>query len=300
MSSLDYVNIEEKTVNVAVFNQTDAALAELKIRYTIVPDCSTKEGYAEAKAGKSALTKYRSSLEIARKEIKGPYKVAGEIIDKEAKRIKFALEAIENPIKDALKIADEAEAKKKADRIARLQAKVDEIYFIEANAHATEGTNAIAEIIESLTKLDVDNDYYDLTAQAQDAKAMVLDRLGNLLSQRLRAQVAEAQRLDAEERSRVAEAENKQLREDMRKMQEAAALAQPEPVVELKHFHANTYNAPLHNIETHIEPSGVIHEPIKEPITTSPEDTDLIKWARKWDVTGESLHELLNIVSRFI
>jgi hypothetical protein len=247
MSNLDYVNIEEKTVNVAVFNQTDAALAELKIRYTIVPDCSTKEGYAEAKAGKSVLTKYRTSLETARKEIKGPYKVAGEIIDTEAKRIKFALEAIENPIKDALKIADEAEAKKKADRITRLQAKVDEIYLIEANAHSTEGTDAIAEIIESLTKLDVDNDYYDLTTQAQDAKAIVLDRLGSLLSQRLGAQIAETQRVEAEERSRIAEAENEQLRDDMRKMKEAALSVQP-----------------IHQVKN------------EKPIITSPEDADLI------------------------
>jgi hypothetical protein len=295
MSNLDYVNAETGTVNIQVFDQIRAGLAELKVRYTDVPDCSTAEGYALAKTGKNVLTKYRTKLEAKRKEIKKPYQDNAALIDSDAKGIRLALEAIENPIKGALKIADEAEAKKKADRIARLQAKVDNIYDLEPKAHATEGTEAVVEIIEFLTNLDVYNDYYDLTTEAQDAKAIVLDRLGNLLSQRLGAQVAEAQRLDAEERSRVAEAESKQLREDMRKMQEAAALAQPEPVVELEdvveveQVHANTYTTPIHNIEAYIEPSGVIHELIEEP-------TKLMVWADSWDIDGECFRQLLEII----
>lgn len=222
MSSLDYVNIEEKTVNVAVFNQTDAALAELKIRFSTVPDCSTKEGYAVAKAGKNELTKYRSSLENARKDIKSPYKTAGEIIDSVARRIKLELEAIEAPIKAAIKDADEAEARKKAERIARLQSKVDEIYLIETKAQDTEGKEAVSKLIESLNALDVDNDFYDLTKDAQNAKATVLDRLGNLYAQRLNMEVAEGQRLEAEERSKVAVQETKVLREKLAAIELAA------------------------------------------------------------------------------
>lgn len=224
MSNLNSVNIEEKTVNVAAFNQTETALAELKSLFSIVPDCATKEGYAEAKAGKIKLTKYRTKLEIARKKVKGPYKVAGEIIDTEARRIKLALEAIEFPLKAALKVADEAEAKKKADRIARLQAKVDEIYEIEAKAQATEGKDAVSKYIEALNNLDVDNDYYDLTTQAQDAKMFVLHRLGELYVQRLDMEVAELQRVEAEDRRKIAEAESKQVREQQVELERVSEL----------------------------------------------------------------------------
>lgn len=273
MSNLDSVNIEEKTVNVAVFNQTDAALAELKSRFAIVPDCSTKEGYAEAKAGKSELTKYRSSLETARKDIKGPYKVAGEIIDAEAKRIKLELESIEAPLKAAIKVADEAEAQKKADRIARLQAKVDEIYDIEAKAQATEGKDAVSQLIESLNNLDVDNDYYDLTVQAQDAKASVLDRLGNLYAQRLGMEVAEMQRVEAEGRRKEAEAEAKLLREKQAELERVATLKDSimrlrEKPVDLMDSNSKDIKLEIEKLEA-FDMTKVNWEPIQEEALTA-------------------------------
>ena len=363
MSSLDYVNIEDGTVNIVVFDQTRAALAELKKRYTDVPDCSTEEGYALAKTGKNVLTKYRTKLEATRKEIKKPYQDSAALIDLDAKGIRLALEAIENPIKDALKIADEAEAKKKDDFDLMIRDRInDDIYGIEEKALNSEGKEAVAEFIQHLTDMDVDKGFYHLTSEAQDAKAIVLDRLGYLYGQRLNSEVAESQRLDAEERSRVAEEEAKQLRdlqaensrvavlkerimqlrekpmdlmeadsdtialeineltwldmtqEHWKPVQEEAIKAynavverlgkmfriakaeedrvaddQPEPVVEVEQAHANTYNAPLYNIETHIEPSGVIHEPIEEP-------TKLMVWADSWDIDGECFRQLLEII----
>ena len=221
MSNLDYVNIEEKTVNIAVFNQTEAALSDLKIRFAKIPDCSTKPGYTAAKAGKSELTKYRSALENARKNIKHPYKTAGEIIDSVAKRIRLELEFIEAPLKTAIKYADETEARKKAERIARLQDKVDKIYAIELTAQETVGKNAVSELIESLNNLDVDNDYYDLTTQALDAKTIVLDRLANLYAQRLDIEVAEMQRVQAENISKSAVEENNMLRRKLADIESA-------------------------------------------------------------------------------
>lgn len=207
MSDLNYVDLEKGKVNVEVFTKTDAALAELQERFAVVPDCSTKEGYEFVKAGIKELTSLRTTLEAKRKEIKAPYLDAGKLVDTEAKRISSIIVDLEGPMKEAKKEQDEIEKRKKEERIARLQKKVDAIYLFVDQAKQAENSTAMIAIIEQVDALNVDDDYYDLTKEAQDAKQAVQDQIGELYTERLNTERMERERKAAEAKAAQARQE---------------------------------------------------------------------------------------------
>jgi colicin import membrane protein len=77
------------------YNQTAAALSELRARYSRKYDVSTTAGMTEAKAARAAVRGYRVALEKTRIEIKAPALERTRLIDAEAKRITAELLAIE-------------------------------------------------------------------------------------------------------------------------------------------------------------------------------------------------------------
>lgn len=83
---------------IAEYNQTAAALAELRTRYVRPYDVSTTAGMTEAKAARAEIRGYRVALEKTRVEIKAPALERTRLIDAEAKRITAELLAIEEPI----------------------------------------------------------------------------------------------------------------------------------------------------------------------------------------------------------
>jgi anion-transporting ArsA/GET3 family ATPase len=204
VTELNHVNIEDGTVNIAVFNQTEAALAELTHKYDVIPDTSTDEGYKFVKSACKDLVGRRTAVEAERKKIKQPYLDAGRIIDAEAKRITGKLVELETPLSDAKKRHDDEEKRIKAERIARLQLKVDAIRNTVKRAKGKTSPE-VAVLIEEVDAIDTANDFYDLTHEATVARSEVLDELGTIYGERMEYERAERQRKEAEEARREAE-----------------------------------------------------------------------------------------------
>ncbi len=113
---------------------TDASLAILKDTYKNIPDPNTPEGYDALKVGLSVLVPLRTGVEKKRKLLKADSLEYGRKIDTEAGRVTAELLSIEQPMRDAKSVIDDAEklreqeeADKEAQRIADIEAKVEEI-----------------------------------------------------------------------------------------------------------------------------------------------------------------------------
>jgi hypothetical protein len=198
------VDIESGTVNVAVFSQTDAALAGLREKYSEVPDAETKDGYALVKAGCKELTTLRTSIDKARKEIKQPYLEAGRIIDAEAKRITEALVELETPMKAAKKLVDDREKREKEERLARLREKIAGIREFIGKARGQESVE-VAVLIGEVDAIDCSKDFYDLSVEAAEARTDTLQQLNEIYTERLQFEISEKERKELEERQREGE-----------------------------------------------------------------------------------------------
>lgn len=104
------------------YNQTAAALTELRSRYVRQYDVSTTAGMAEAKAARATVRGYRVALEKTRVEIKAPALERTRLIDAEAKRITAELLAIEEPIDAAIKAEERRIIESVREEMARLRA----------------------------------------------------------------------------------------------------------------------------------------------------------------------------------
>lgn len=220
MTILNNVDLENGTVEVTEYSTTNAALAMLREKYAVVPDANTEEGYALVKTGIKELTTLRTSLEAARKREKEPYLQAGKIIDAEAKRITEELVKLEDPMKAAKKEVDDRIERERAERIARLQVKVDAIKAMPAQVRGKSSTD-IADMLDRVGEIDAMHDYYDLTKEAVSARQTALDELAQMLTDRLALEAAEA------ENKRI-EAQNAELRHQQEAQQQEIQRQQDE------------------------------------------------------------------------
>lgn len=204
MTSLNEVNIETGKVEVEVFNKTEAALAELRERYGVVPSLDTEEGYNFVKDGLKELVSLRTSLDAERKRIKQPYLDAGRIIDAEAKRITEALVELETPMKDAKKEFDDREKRMKEERLARLRTKIEGIRSWVVRARNQQSAT-IAEMIEEVDSIDTAEDFFELSKEAAEAKNETLERLNEMYTERLAFERSEQERKQAEEARKAME-----------------------------------------------------------------------------------------------
>lgn len=85
-------------MELVIFSETRAALAEMKDKYNRTYAVETTEGLAEAKLARSEVKKVRTSLEKMRKEKKAPLLKACDDLDSEAEAIRLELISIEEPI----------------------------------------------------------------------------------------------------------------------------------------------------------------------------------------------------------
>lgn len=143
------------TTTIAEYSATEAALTELAKQYKGITFVVTEpKGMAEAKAARARLRDYRVSLEKTRVEIKAPALKISQEIDSEARRIREALEALENPIDAMIK---EEENKKEIERLANIKAAVDRIEAeIRAKREAEEAKMAAerSEIARRQAEID--------------------------------------------------------------------------------------------------------------------------------------------------
>lgn len=268
MTILQNVDLENGTVEVTEYSQTNAALAMLREKYAVVPDANTEEGYAQVKAGIKELTTLRTSLEAARKREKDPYLQAGKIIDAEAKRITDELVKLEDPMKAAKKEVDDRIERERAERVARLQVKVDAIKAMPAQVRGKQSAD-IAEMLDRVGEIDAMHDYYDLTKEAVAARQIAMDELAQMLTDRLALEAAE-------EENRRIEAQNAELRRqqeaqqaEMRRQQEELDRQQQE--IQRQQEEMRRQSEALERAKTALNQQVAVADPlaIDEPAATS-------------------------------
>lgn len=192
------------------YNQTAAALTELRSRYVRSYDVSTTAGMAEAKEARATVRGYRVALEKTRVEIKAPALERTRLIDAEAKRITAALLAIEEPIDAAIKAEEQRKTEEKAAKERAEAARIETIksrisYFAErVIAASNRDSKAIAAILKDLeaTKLD-EADYQEMLPDAISAKITAIEKLEALRDERI-AYEAEQARIKAEQEAETA------------------------------------------------------------------------------------------------
>lgn len=217
-------------------NRVEQALAELRAKHGNVPDYSTAEGYKAGKASIKELTSYRTGTDKARLAITRPHRDFIERVNSYGKSLISEIEKLEQPHRDAKQNADEAEQRKKEERIARLRERMAREITSYLDTAQGLGSTALAELYDQAQRINID-DYFDITAEAEDERARVIQAISDMHEATLEREqlAAEQARIDAEKRrmreeEAKREAECAELEELRRfKAQQEAQAVQPEP-----------------------------------------------------------------------
>lgn len=203
----------------------EQALAGLREQYGTVPNLQTKEGYALCKKGIRELTTYRTSTEKLRKEITKPHRDFIDRVNAYGKDLVEKLQFIEQPLKDAKQHEDERAERIKQERIAKLRESININIWSYLDTIAGLDSNGLAELHDAALAIELNN-YFDVTEEAEAAKADVLKRISEQ-----HGQVLERERLAAEQAE--LDAERRRLREDNEKRE-----AEQHELEELRRFKA--------------------------------------------------------------
>lgn len=220
----------------------EQALAGLREKYGTVPNVQTKDGYELCKKGIKELTSYRTGTEKLRKEITKPHRDFIDRVNAYGKDLTEKLQTIEQPLKEAKKSEDERAERERQERIAKLRERINVEIWSFLDTVVGLDSNGLADLHDAAVAIDVDG-YFDVTNEAEDAKAEVLKRISEQHGQTLererlaaeQAQVeADRKRLREEEEKRAAD--QRELEELRREKAEREAAekrkAQPEPAPE--------------------------------------------------------------------
>lgn len=123
--------VEDQPLTVAEYSSTAAALATMREQLANkVWDLTTTKGNEEARQTRLALVRLRTGLDAKRLELKRPHLAQIEVIDNEAKRIREAIEAMEDPLDKLIKADEnrrEIERQEKAAADARRREAQDKL-----------------------------------------------------------------------------------------------------------------------------------------------------------------------------
>jgi hypothetical protein len=224
---------------IKAYSATDAALAELKLKYSgRVFNVTTKDGMKSAVEAKKELRGYRTNLEKARTVEKADALAYCNLVDGEARRIRTELEALEEPIAQAIKDEEdrlEREAAE-AERLRQLhitaqQERIEEFKLAPLNMIGRKPGEIQTKIDEfSDTALEGFDD--DLLAIAITARDNTMRHLRGMLEQALSAeQAASVLAAERERAEKQAEAERAERDEhDRQERLKAQAMAETERV----------------------------------------------------------------------
>lgn len=200
-------------------NAVEQALAGLRNQYGIVPNVQTKEGYALCKKGIRELTGYRTKTEDRRKAITKPHRDFIDQVNGYGKDLTEKLREIEQPLRDAKQHEDERAEREKQERIAKLRKRIDvEILSYLDTAVGLDSTG-LAELHDAAVAIDTDG-YFDVTKEAEEAKANVLKRISELHGQTMERERLAAEQAAVEAERRRLREENEQREADQRELEE--------------------------------------------------------------------------------
>lgn len=267
-----------KTTAIAEYSQTEAALAELRTRFTGVKyDVATTKGIDEAKKARAEIKKYRVALEDKRKEIKEPALRHCQLIDAEAKRITEELRKLEDPIDKQIK---DEEARKEAEKQAKAKAERERVTAIQSRiasfnrypVDAVAMTSAeIKELVDIVQMIVIDDTFAEFKDQATADKSATISKLTEL------AAVKEQQEAQSEQvRMQQEELKAQQAIQDQadRDAKEAIAaeqkkLADDRADLELKQQAVNAAAAALPSVRAELLPVQP-EQPQPSIVTTDP------------------------------
>ncbi|MCK5616830.1 hypothetical protein KAR91_83990 [Candidatus Pacearchaeota archaeon] len=204
---IQIVDFKKLPVDFSSLKVTDADLAKLKEEYGTVPDCSTKEGYAIAKAGLLMFRTFRSKVKARQKELKADAIGYNKRVDTEANRIVDFVVALEEPMKEARKAEDaakekerEEKAEKEKERVAAIEKDINTIRNVVLDCHGKTSLE-LSGIIGSLeaTEIAVER-FAEHTPIAEAAKIEAVQRLEELRDQALETEKADEERKAEDER----------------------------------------------------------------------------------------------------
>lgn len=228
------------TTKITEYSVTEAALAELRLRYKDMTwDLTTTKGDKEARGARLELVTLRTSLEAQRKEIKAPALALCERIDAEAKRITGEIKELEVPIDALIKADEKRRADEKAERERNERERVDAIKQRMAAIRSVpmemvgKPSGEIREALDELSAMVVDAalfEEFELQAQGDRADAVkALTKMIDLMtaqeaeSARLLAEREELARQQAEQRRIEVEAKAKREAEEKARQERIAA-----------------------------------------------------------------------------
>lgn len=197
--------------NLPVVYEAENALLAIEEEYSIVPDCTTKEGYALTKVRIHDLVKLRTGLETRRKEKKAGALAYGKRLDTCAKELKARIEKLELKHKKEKQKADAEKARVKQEEQDRKDTILKRIEAIKKFAD-TNGLSSeeIAIKIENLSAAVISEEkYQEFKKVAEEAK--------DLTGAQLEAAMGDA--LDKEADERVARHERIRIEEEQRQTQ---------------------------------------------------------------------------------
>ena len=199
---IQVVDFKKLPVDFSAIEVTDAALAKLKEEYGEVPDCSTKEGYAIAKAGLLIFRTLRSKVKARQKELKADAVGYNKRVDTEANRIIDFVVAMEEPMKVARQAEDaakekerEIKAEKEKERVAAIEKDINTIRNVILDCHGKTSLE-LSGIIGSLEATEIAIDRFaEHTPIAEAAKIEAIQRLEELRDQALENEKADEERI---------------------------------------------------------------------------------------------------------
>lgn len=220
----------------AEFSKVDAGLAAMRQTYAGPYDATTPSGMAKAKNDRVAVREVRYAIEDVRKSAKAPILALGKTLDREALRITCAIEEIERPIDNAIKLEEERIAR---ERQARIDAEHARVKAIQERIEAMRSLpvtdvfapiNVIAGHLAMLGSVNIENGFEEFRDEAFRVKTDALQKLGELHDRKV-AEAAEAERqrlerieldkrrAEQDERDRLARVEADRVAEETRQAQ---------------------------------------------------------------------------------
>jgi hypothetical protein len=211
-----------------VYNVTEEALRELEDTWKDVPDCNDKEGYRLATRGIGDLRTLRVNVEKRRKELKKDALEYGRNVDKTAKSITGRIVALEDPMKAAKQVVDDAkrlekerkerEEQERIDKIRGMIAVIEDAPNLPWNATLEDARDKMSEVVDTEILEDVFQEY---TEEATLIKARTSEKLFEIIkAKEEEARLAFEQRIEQERIAKEQEAERKRLQAEREAMAE--------------------------------------------------------------------------------
>ena len=222
------------------FSKTKAAINKMAAKWKVVPDMTTKEGYAQGQQAKRELTPMRTAIE---KEMKEQKKTAQEHIaniNDKGNELIVMVKTIEAPIYDAKNIQDELVAKEKREVDEKEERRIADIEdLVEEIQNLTEGLlGANLETLETrlteANKLTITNDVYmEFVEAASVALAHTKEQLTAAVKS-AEALVAQQKELDVQQKEIDKQNQKTSIKEKIHEIKEMPIDAIGLPVVEVE------------------------------------------------------------------